>query len=78
MKKVKIMLMSFAVIAAVGGALAFKANSRLLYCSTESDGQCTIWTTTAVTYQNVGTPIQDLFCTELGKTTDCTLDVTNE
>jgi len=78
MKKVKIMLMSFVILAAVGCALAFKARGRILYCSNEIDGSCTIWVTSVVTNENVGTPIPDLFCTEIGRTTQCTLDVTYE
>ena len=36
MKKVKIMLTAMAIIAVVGGALAFKAKTASIYCSSQS------------------------------------------
>jgi hypothetical protein len=47
MKKLKFMLLSFALLAIVGGALAFKAKFQTLYCTTPSnpdgtEGFCTI------------------------------------
>lgn len=38
MQKIKLMLSVIAVVAVVGGALAFKAKGKTMYCSTVSGG----------------------------------------
>jgi hypothetical protein len=38
MKRLKIMLLSLALLAVVGGALAFKANFNTQYCAIETEG----------------------------------------
>jgi hypothetical protein len=52
MKKVKIMLLSLALIAVVGGALAFKAKFDVPYCTTTSHP---IWTCTDGSVQAIVT-----------------------
>jgi hypothetical protein len=44
MKKMKIMLLSFAILAIVGGALAFKAKNTQSYCTAlpEANGSCSV------------------------------------
>ena len=64
MKKVKIMLMATLVVAAVGGALAFKTKSPGLFCGT-SYTSCPTQTQNAYTFVSPGQPsIPNIFCSD--------------
>lgn len=62
MKKIKIMLSVIAVLSAVGGALAFKAKSDDIFCSTTSGGQCQL--SHDYTFATGANFIQSLYCTD--------------
>lgn len=85
MKKLKIMLMSFAILAVVGGALAFNALGTTPYCTTFTNSQaqqnfCTfsgILTTCPIPQAGkLGSGSDPLFCytTDADGTHDCKLN----
>jgi hypothetical protein len=63
MKKLKIMLLSFALLTVVGGALAFKAKFLSLDCTTtfEAGDNCAIKTCPNATFSTTW-PVGDLYC----------------
>ena len=71
MKKIKIMLMSAIVIAAVGGALAFKANtfSTNLKCGTATNSCATI---IKATFDQANEGNFNTYCTDGTQNVDCT------
>jgi len=84
MKKMKIMLLSFALLAIVGGALAFKAKGHIAYCTAdpESGNACIVSGQTAnkacpnriiLTNQVGGTQTRFTYCytTPVAGRSDC-------
>lgn len=73
MKKLKIMLLSLALFAVVGGALAFKAKFSTEFCTTDWNGRACVLETCPDFIENqilkVGTPV---ICTEIAPNEDCT------
>ncbi len=66
MKKVKFMLMAIAIIAVVGGALAFKASEKynLQYCTTTVEGDiCPQFCPTLIVNASEGTQFHTKVCT---------------
>lgn len=77
MKKAKIMMTALAVLAVVGGALAFKAKNPALFYSTDpSNGQCSVEFISLLTTANPNAP--DAFTTSLSTapTTDACPEIT--
>jgi hypothetical protein len=78
MKRVKIMLLSTLVVAAVAGAVAFKAQRTVgLFCGTTTDSCPVEQTINGYTFDNV-TPIPDWYCTTDENNTDDCLQVKKE